>query len=102
MENIIAILSELNQVIENCSEALMHDKITKTQAKHELITELCISINSFAMVNIDTYFYIHPCADAIYNINLATNDEQIVRVCLRLIKWTAETIHELMEDEDYE
>lgn len=93
METLIETLRDLNSISDTCAGALMHNKLTKTQAKQALITELCMAINSFALLGIDTYLYVYNCTLAIEKLNKATNSEQVVKVCLDLNLWTAETIY---------
>lgn len=99
MDKLLEVLNDLNCISDTCAGALMHNKLTKTQAKQALITELCMAINSFAMLGIDTYMYVYNCTVAIEKLNKATNAEQVVKVCLDLNLWTAETMHELNEME---
>lgn len=92
-------LNSLNQAVELYTEALLNDKLTKTNAKHMLVSELCRAINSFAMLVSATYMYTQPCTNTIYAITTATNTEQIIKACLSLNLWAAETMHELNESE---
>lgn len=99
MENLLKTLIKLNQVVENCTEALLEDRITKTNAKHMLITELCMAINSFAMLDIGIYTYVYPCTHTIREITYATNSEQLIAASLQLNLLLAEIIHKLDESE---
>lgn len=99
MDELIKTLSQLNSVVEHTTSMLLEDRITKTNAKNILITEISKAINSFALLDIDAYIYIYPCTHAIREITYATNAEQVIAACLQLNLWAAEKTHKLNESE---
>lgn len=99
MDRLLKVFNNLNFIASEISESVLHDECTCAKAKKVLISGLCHSINRFASIDIDTYVYVFPCTLAIRQLNDAKNSEKVVHVCLEIIKWTAETIHELNESE---
>lgn len=99
MDKLLETLHNLNYVVTAYMQFLLHDQCACTEAKRILTSELCVDVNSFVMLNIDPYLYVYPCTQAIDKLSKARNSEQVAAVCLDLIKWTAETIHELDEME---